>query len=524
VSAAHAALDALVGLGLAAAYVAQGVRWLRVLQREHYEAASLVRFRHRWWAPTVGSARWQRMWPYRPVTLSLLFGVAFVVSVALGAYRWAAVSTILFGLLTPWGLSLKGRTSTLEWTRRLKTIAVFTTLLALVVVGAGMLSAWPWLFVALVVWLVPLELALSTALLAPYERHLAQKFVDQAVARLRRVAPLIVGITGSYGKTSTKHHLAALLGGEGSVVASPRSFNNRAGLSRSINENLADGTTVFIAEMGTYGPGEIAELCSWCPPAIAIVTAIGPVHLERMKSLEVIESAKFEITAPARVVVLNVDDVRLARWVDELEKSEKKVRTAGSSTSSASVRVFDHEGSWRITVDGEVVGSLAPEPGLQATNVACAFAAALEIGASVESLVHRLGLVVPVANRANVAIAPSGVTVIDDTFNANPASARVAVSMLESLPVSGTKVVVTPGLIELGADQFEENVSLARQVDAAGADLVVVARTNAKALQRGFRGAVRRFDTRDQAVAWVRSTLVRGDGVLYLNDLPDHYP
>ena len=110
--------------------------------------------------------------------------------------------------------------------------------------------------------------------------------------------PRVVAITGSYGKTSTKNHLAQLLGDDG-VVVTPRSFNNRAGLSRAINENLADGTRVFVAEMGTYGPGEIRALCSWCVPEIAIVTAIGPVHLERMKRLEVIEAAKYEITERA---------------------------------------------------------------------------------------------------------------------------------------------------------------------------------------------------------------------------------
>jgi UDP-N-acetylmuramoyl-tripeptide--D-alanyl-D-alanine ligase len=135
-----------------------------------------------------------------------------------------------------------------------------------------------------------------------------------------------------------------------------------------------------------------------------------------------------------------------------------------------------------------------------------------------------LARVGPVANRSNVATAPSGVTVIDDTFNANPASARAALSLLSDLRVPGRRVVVTPGLIELGFTQFDENDSLAREIRAAGADLAVVGRTNAKALTRGYASTVDRFDTREQAVAWVRTTLVRGDGVLYLNDLPDHYP
>ena len=120
----------------------------------------------------------------------------------------------------------------------------------------------------------------------------------------------IVGIVlgGSYGKTSTKGYLAHLLAGRYSVVASPRSFNNRAGLARTVNELLVPGTDVLIAEMGAYGPGEIAELCRWLPPEVAVITAIGPVHLERFKSLDRTLAAKAEITVGAETVVLNVDD------------------------------------------------------------------------------------------------------------------------------------------------------------------------------------------------------------------------
>ncbi len=523
-TAAKAALDVLLALGLVAAYAFQMLRWLRVLQREHYEAMSMYRFLWRWSNPPTGSARTAKRWRHRLITLIDVLAVVFVVTLALDADLWAVVVTVLFGLFTPQGLSLKGRTSTLDWTRRLKTIAVVAVTLSVLIVAAGLVSARPWILGVLVVWLVPVVVSVAALVLTPYERRLAGKYVDQAVARLERVRPLIVGITGSYGKTSTKHHLAALLGGRDGVVSSPRSFNNRAGLSRAINENLADGTKVFIAEMGTYGPGEIAELCSWCPPELAVVTAIGPVHLERMRSLDVIERAKYEITAPARVVVLNVDDARLACWVDRLEERGKRVRTAGSSTNSASVRVYDQDARWHVSVEGEDVGSLELVTGLQATNLACAVAAALEVGASVQEVVARLDFVVPVANRANVAQAPSGVMVIDDTFNANPASARAAISMLAKLRVPGRKFVVTPGLIELGATQFEENFAVATEVRSVGAGLVVVGRTNARALSRGYAGPVERFHTRDQAVAWVRSSLVRGDGVLYLNDLPDHYP
>ena len=518
-------LDLVVGLGLGAAFLAQMLRWLRVLQREHYEPSSMRRFLGRWSSPQVSSAKSvERSKKSRPITLSHLLALGLLAAVVFRADVAAAFVTIAYGVLCPVGLSIKGRTSELQWTRRLTTVFVLTTLVAVLCALGGAFTGRPWLLALAMVWAVPVLLDLGARVLGPYERRRAQKFVDQAVERLARVKPRIVAITGSYGKTSTKNHLADLLGGNEGVVASPRSFNNRAGLSRAINENLADGTRIFIAEMGTYGSGEIAELCSWCPPEIAVVTAIGPVHLERMKSIDVVEKAKYEITEHATTVVVNIDDSRLALWPERLSNAGKKVRTAGSKNRLASVRVRDLDGEWVVGVDGEDVTTMRPIAGVQPTNLACALAAALELGVTTSELASRLGRVTTVANRSNVVTAASGVMVIDDTFNANPASALAALALLTSLPLSGRRVVVTPGLIELGPDQYGENFSFAQKVAVNGVELVVVGRTNAKPLQLGFERPPRRFDTRDQAVAWVRSTLVAGDGVLYLNDLPDHYP
>jgi UDP-N-acetylmuramoyl-tripeptide--D-alanyl-D-alanine ligase len=369
-----------------------------------------------------------------------------------------------------------------------------------------------------------LLLDVSARLLRPYEDRRAQVFVDQAVTRLTRVHPRVVAITGSYGKTSTKNHLVDLLAHDGGVVATPRSFNNRAGLSRAINENLADGTRVFIAEMGTYGPGEIRAMCEWCVPEIAVITAIGPVHLERMKTIEVIESAKFEITERASVVIVNIDDPVLARWPSQRSSGEKRYRTAGSANVDASVRIRVDADQWTLIVDHETLGTLPGASSVQPTNLACALAVALELGTARDQLVARARAVTPVDNRSNVVTAASGVIVIDDTFNANPQSALSALKTLSNVAPAGRRVVVTPGLIELGREQYPENLAFAQKVAAAQDELVIVKRTNALPLENGYKGPVRRFNTRDDAVSWVRASLAAGDAVLYLNDLPDHYP
>jgi UDP-N-acetylmuramoyl-tripeptide--D-alanyl-D-alanine ligase len=527
------------------------------LQREHYEASAMARFVGRWSSPQIatvpkskvraaqfdvavltaprddfqGAHRHEqdRLRPKpergmrRPITLTHVLIFAFVVSLFLKNESVIVAVAVVYGLFSPWGLSIKGRTGPLVWTRRAVTVAVAATVAALAIALIGLVASRPWFPAAVVVWAVPVILDLTTRALKPYEEHQSKRFVDQAVERLNVVRPRVVAVTGSYGKTSTKNHLAQLMADD-SVVITPRSFNNRAGLSRAINENLADGTRVFVAEMGTYGPGEIRSLCSWCVPEIAIVTAIGPVHLERMKRLEVIEAAKYEITELASVVIVNVDDLVLARWPQRLAESGKRVRTAGSTNESASVRVSVEGANWTVSIDGTVIGVGPALVGVQPTNLACALAAAFELGIEKGELLDRVRRVSAIENRSNVVTAASGVQVIDDTFNANPASATSALKVLTNMALTGRRVVVTPGLVELGREQYEENLALARKIAFHRAELVIVNRTNAVPLMLGFEGPVRRFNTRDQAVTWVRSALVPGDGVLYLNDLPDHYP
>jgi len=190
----------------------------------------------------------------------------------------------------------------------------------------------------------------------------------------------------------------------------------------------------------------------------------------------------------------------------------------------ADVRVAVAKHRWRVSVGGVEIAERDEIVGVQPTNLACALAAAHELGVEVATLAARLADVEPVANRLNVATSPAGIVVVDDTFNANPASATVALDTLKSLDISGRRVVVTPGLVELGREQYGENLRLAQLVEVLPAELVAIGRTNIVALSAGSTTPPRRFDTREDAVKWIRTALVPGDGILFLNDLPDHYP
>ncbi len=360
-----------------------------------------------------------------------------------------------------------------------------------------------------------------------------------AAERLRRVAPTVVAVTGSYGKTSTKGHLAHLLGASRQVVASPASFNNRAGLARAVNEHLAEGTQVFIAEMGAYGQGEIAELCRWCRPDVSIITAIGPVHLERFGTEERVLHAKAEILEPAPVVVLPVDDPRLAALADSAEARGKRALRCSTVDLSADVCVRRDPKGHGVTVAVEgssLVEQVDVPTGIQPVNLACAVGAALALGVDRDALAKRIADLPAVDHRLLAARSASGATVLDDTYNSNPAGVSAALATLgASVGRNGggarhRVVVVTPGMVELGARQYDENRRFAASVASIADDLVIVGRTNRRALCDGAVSvsasgmSVVTVGMRDEAVEWVRGHLGEGDAVLYENDLPDHYP
>ncbi len=526
----HSGLAWITVVVCVVACVPAGLRWLRVAQREHYLAGSVTRFAARWWGSTVINQ------------IGALSGSAAAV-----ASLWFPLAGLLTAVVVtagPLGLSVRGRTSPLAWTRRLRTLAALWVLLEAVVVAVGWLVGVPSVAAVVAALAVPLLVDLACAVAAPFERRASTSFVDQASRRLHAVNPTIVAITGSFGKTSTKNHVAHIVKAARSVVATPASFNNRAGLARAVNEHLAEGTEVFVAEMGTYGPGEIADLCRWCPPDIAVITAIGPVHLERFGSEDRIVAAKAEIIEHAQRVVLPVDDSRLAALADAATAAGKRVYRCSTTDRTADVCVVATPGEKgrscvSVLVEGKLVGEeLSVPTGAQPTNLASAVAVALALDIEPALIVDRLHDLPSVDHRLAAVESPSGVVILDDTYNANPAGAGAALRALVAAATGGADrpagvrrlAVVTPGMVELGARQFEENRRFASAAVGVATDLVIVGRTNRRALEAGAlavdgaRADVTLVRDRGQAVDWVRSHLASGDAVLYENDLPDHYP
>jgi UDP-N-acetylmuramoyl-tripeptide--D-alanyl-D-alanine ligase len=361
--------------------------------------------------------------------------------------------------------------------------------------------------------------------------------MDAARDKLVKVAPVVVGVTGSFGKTSTKFAIQRLLdGGEGIALATPGSFNTPLGVSRTINEQLGAQHGFFVVEMGAYGEGEIAELCRFVHPTVGVLTAIGPAHLDRFGSMDAIRRAKYEIVTslPAGgTAVMNVDDpevrsladattgVTVVRYgVDPVGAPHVTASDIAVTPGGASFVIADTRTDTSLRVSTKLLGSYS------IGHVLAAVAVAMTAGRQLADLQGAIESLEPVEHRLQLLHGAGGVTVIDDAYNSNPNGAAAALEVLSAMPAR-RRVVVTPGMIELGERQFDENQRFGARAAAVADVLIVVAKTNRAAISAGALSAggaeVVTVDSLAQATERLPSILGEGDVVLFENDLPDHY-
>jgi UDP-N-acetylmuramoyl-tripeptide--D-alanyl-D-alanine ligase len=501
----------LLLVSMTAAAVLVGLRWIRVAQREHYIPGAATRFAFRWW-----NCRWENR-------------LLFLVAVGGGAvsFRWPPAALAAYAVLAvaPLGLPIRGRSAPLRWTPRARRLGVVSVLLWAATVGAAqVVGLSPLSTGSLAAVAIPSLVDLAALMSRPVEHLLSRSYVERAAAKLAQIRPIVVAITGSYGKTSTKEYTRHFLGARYNVLASPGSFNNRLGLARTVNELLTPETEVFVAEMGTYGKGEIAELCDWLHPSMSVITAVGPVHLERFGSLAAIATAKAEILSDARVGVINADEPLIVAAATGREPGMRVIRCSAHDPT-ADVHIAAGPEETALVVQGERLGPLGSS--VFPMNAACAVGVALALDVPMDLVAKLLPTIPTAAHRREVVEAGEGITIIDDTYNSNPAGAASAADFLAAVGSQGRRVVVTPGMVELGSVQHQENVAFAERISKVASDLLIVGRTNRAALREGAKGGgatVTLLNDRGEAVRWVRSNLRAGDAVLYENDLPDHYP
>jgi len=492
--------------------VISSLRWARIAQREHYIPKSISRF---YW-------RWIRL---KSPNLILLFTIIIL---TIGSLWYERIAFLLIPVLLifPFGVGYKSRTEEVVYTPRLRRLIIVYIVLVTLISFLFLVNGLGYFGILLCFIFSPYIFDQSLKLMFNYEKRISNFYIESAVSGLQKVKGPIIAITGSYSKTTTKEVLRQLFELDANVFATPDSFNNRLGIAKSINESEMRGIEVAIIEMGTYGQGEIKEICSWVRPHISVITGIGAVHLERMKTLENILDAKSEIIDLAGSVVINGDDQLLIdaarKWV-----GYKQVVDCSISSEDAAIYVNYTTGIHTIYLLGEEIGKVnAPE--VQQLSIALSVGVMYALDQNISSILERLQKLKPVGHRQSLIKGSKGQLIIDNTYNSNPYSVESSLKLLSENTKKGSKAwLITPGMVELGKDQFPLNVSFAESASKYIDGAFIVGLTNRQALKRGFSN--RNVDlyfvnTREEAVGMLNSLISSNDVVLFENDLPDHYP
>ena len=541
---------AIVGLALT---LPRLVASLHALQQDDY---SNLRFA-RW----LGGSRWRVF----QVRVSLVYLCAALLQIA-GAALWSPGSAA-YGLPMPVLASAAAVIATalarkptrykkpLVYTGRARRLLLVSAVLASIVFGAGLVAiyrladalgmpaAYSPGFALLVMTPISIHVAPFVAMaanlcLVPVQGSINLWYRVRAGRKLKRLAPMVVGITGSYGKTSTKYFTEALLESRFRVLKTRASFNTMLGVCRAINEELGPEHEVLIVEMGAYRRGEIRDMARLTRPHIGVLTAIGPQHLERFGSIEITEQAKFELLeslSETGIAVVNNDDPRVRRLADGLTVPHVRrygIESAPGGLDLAAESIAQGPEGLTFTLverDGKRAEARTRLIGSHnVSNILAAATVARAAGVGLREVAAAIGRLQPVPHRLESHTGADGVTIIDDAYNSNPIGAANALEAMAAFQ-TGRKILVTPGMVELGAEQDARNEEFGAKAAAVCDYVILVGRNQTAAIRRGLDGAGFAADRAisvknlDGGLEALKGIVRSGDVVLFENDLPDLY-
>ena len=380
--------------------------------------------------------------------------------------------------------------------------------------------------------LVNFVVLLADIINSPVEKAIKNGFINDAKKILAgRKNLTIIGITGSYGKTSCKYFLTKLLSAKYNVLMTPASYNTPMGVVKTVREHLKNSHEIFVCEMGAKNIGDIKELCDLVHPHIGLISSVGPQHLESFKTIENVTNTKFELydaIPEDGKVYLNYDNEYIRN-----AKSDKAIVTYGCEFEgcdllASNISLSEKGTDFDVAYNGRSIHFSTKLLGTHnVQNLAGCIAIALDLGVEEADLVLAVKRLESVPHRLQM-IDGGNITIIDDAFNANPSGTKAALEVLGSF--DGTKIIVTPGMIELGDKQAELNrefgVNCTKHCD-------YIFLVGGRIADDVFDGAsstdfpkekLLRFDKVEEAVEYAR--ILESDKkkfVLLENDLPDNY-
>lgn len=389
-------------------------------------------------------------------------------------------------------------------------------------IGEGLCALFVYIPFCLMPLALPFLLIAANKVSGIFEDARNKKFVKRAGQVLDETDIIRVCVTGSYGKTSVKKILSAMLSKRYSVVATPESYNTPVGIAKTVLSSEFAGKEIFIAEAGARNIGDVAELCRLVKPNYSVFTGVCAQHIETFGSEDNVFKGKSEIVSGTKENVYCGESLRerLASLPEEEREKCVIVPTDEDATFEAMKTTFS------LTLCGEKVRVSTVLLGKAAVeNISLAAALAERLGATKDEILSAIETIEPVSHRLQ-AIESGGVFILDDGYNCNIKGAGEAIAALKRF--GGRKTIVTPGITETGI--LKEKLSAELGALLVGLDdVVLVGNTLVGAVKNGYLAAggdekkLRILPTLDAAKEYLKETLEGGDAVLFLNDLPDVY-
>ena len=370
--------------------------------------------------------------------------------------------------------------------------------------------------------------------LMPLENYFKQKYYRQAQAVLAAQPDLIrIGITGSYGKTSTKFILENVLKQQYLTLVTPHSYNTTLGVVRTLREYFSSQVEVFVAEMGAKKPNDIKEICDLVQPKIGVITAVGPQHLETFGTIDQVIATKFELAeAVGRngVVIVNADDPNVILGMERYPAVNYLTygEAANADVRISEVRVSVQGSSFTVTYRGESRSYRTRLLGKHnISNLTAGIATGLYLGIAPEKINIGIRETKPVEHRLELK-AQGDYYILDDAFNANPVGANNALEVLKSFE-GGKRFIMTPGMVELGSEDEQIHFDFGKHMAECADVVILVGAKKTEKIREGLltagfpEAAVVVVKDVFAGFAKVREMIGKGDVLLIENDLPDNY-
>lgn len=426
----------------------------------------------------------------------------------------------------------------LVFTARIKRLYISAILILGVLVFVGTL--WYFTIAGQVCRMLSIVLSVVSPLLAlviwlityPIEKAVSKWYIGDAKRILKSHKNLtVIGITGSYGKTTTKFILNRILSEKFNTVCTPQSFNTPMGVVRTVRTLLKPQTQVFICEMGAKNVGDIKEVCDIAAPDYGIITSVGEQHLETFKSVDNVFKTKFEladaVSKKGGLTLANLDSVGIKTRQDK--RNDVVFFGEGTKYSAKNITCSEEGTTFDLCLDGTQFTVSTRLLGLHSvSDILAAAALAHILGVSDSDIKFAIGSLKPTEHRLELKGYVNGSLLIDDAYNSNPEGCLEAVRVLGSFE-GKKKVIITPGLIELGSREYDCNYALGLEA-AKHCDMIILVGQNRS---RPMMDAIDTTEFNKDNVYVVSSfkeameiytPMANKDSVVLLeNDLPDNY-